>query len=43
MPIEFVNHASSIEDPLPRNAAGQILKNLLRGTGHASFDPGALS
>jgi long-chain acyl-CoA synthetase len=28
--------------PLPRNPAGKILKNLLRGKGHVSFDPGSL-
>ncbi len=30
------------DEPLPRNPAGKILKNLLRGTGHVSFRPGAL-
>jgi long-chain acyl-CoA synthetase len=28
-----------IDTPLPRNPAGKILKNLLRGMGNASFDP----
>ena len=32
-----------IDDPLPRNPAGKILKNLLRGTGDVSFDPGSLA
>jgi acyl-CoA synthetase (AMP-forming)/AMP-acid ligase II len=30
------------DDPLPRNPAGKILKNVLRGTGEVSFDPGEL-
>jgi long-chain acyl-CoA synthetase len=30
------------DEPLPRNPAGKILKNLLRGTGHVSFRPEAL-
>jgi long-chain acyl-CoA synthetase len=29
-------------DPLPRNPAGKILKNLLRGSGDVSFDPESL-
>jgi long-chain acyl-CoA synthetase len=33
---EFVEF---IDDPLPRNAAGKILKNLLRGSGDVPFDP----
>ena len=32
-----------IDAPLPRNPAGKILKNLLRGTGDVSFDPGSLA
>ncbi len=32
-----------IDDPLPRNPAGKILKNLLRGTGDVSFDPSSLA
>ncbi|MBW2316081.1 MAG: acyl--CoA ligase [Deltaproteobacteria bacterium] len=31
--VEFIDH------PLPRNAAGKILKNVLRGTGDVPFDP----
>jgi len=37
---EFVDF---IDDPLPRNPAGKILKNLLRGTGKVSFDPADLA
>ena len=36
---EFVEF---IDRPLPRNPAGKILKNLLRGSGAVSFEPGAL-
>jgi long-chain acyl-CoA synthetase len=36
---EFVEF---IGDPLPRNPAGKILKNLLRGRGDVSFDPESL-
>jgi len=36
---EFVEF---IDKPLPRNPAGKILKNLLRGSGAVSFDPGSL-
>ena len=32
-----------IEEALPRNPAGKILKNLLRGTGNVSFDPSSLA
>ncbi|HXK22622.1 MAG TPA: AMP-binding protein [Myxococcota bacterium] len=34
--VEFVS------DPLPRNAAGKLLKNLLRGTGTVPFDAASL-
>jgi long-chain acyl-CoA synthetase len=36
---EFVEF---IDRPLPRNPAGKILKNLLRGSGPVSFEPGVL-
>jgi len=32
-----------IDAPLPRNPAGKILKNLLRGSGDVSFDPTSLA
>ncbi len=32
-----------IDTPLPRNPAGKILKNLLRGTGSVAFDPDDLA
>jgi acyl-CoA synthetase (AMP-forming)/AMP-acid ligase II len=31
------------DDPLPRNPAGKILKNLLRGRGDVSVDPTSLA
>jgi len=31
-----------VDDPLPRNPAGKLLKNALRGTGGVPFDPGSL-
>jgi len=34
--VEFVS------DPLPRNPAGKLLKNLLRGTGPVPFDAASL-
>jgi long-chain acyl-CoA synthetase len=37
---EFVDF---IDEPLPRNPAGKILKNALRGTGKVPFDQGAFS
>jgi long-chain acyl-CoA synthetase len=36
---EFVEFT---DQPLPRNPAGKLLKNLLRGSGAVSFEPGAL-
>jgi long-chain acyl-CoA synthetase len=36
---EFVEFT---DRPIPRNPAGKILKNLLRGSGAVSFEPGAL-
>ncbi len=36
---EFVEFT---DQPLPRNPAGKLLKNLLRGSGAVSFDPGSL-
>ena len=30
------------DEPLPRNAAGKLLKNLLRGTGSVPFDASSL-
>jgi long-chain acyl-CoA synthetase len=36
---EFVEFT---DQPIPRNPAGKILKNLLRGSGAVSFEPGAL-
>jgi long-chain acyl-CoA synthetase len=36
---EFVEFT---DRPLPRNPAGKLLKNLLRGSGAVSFEPGAL-
>lgn len=36
---EFVEFT---DQPLPRNPAGKLLKNLLRGSGAVSFEPGSL-
>jgi len=36
---EFVEF---VDEPLPRNPTGKILKNLLRGQGDVSFDPESL-